>query len=1098
MKLTSTTFKSSAKMMLMFVLFLTSVSAFAQASGKMRGRVIDTNGEPVFAAGVAEQNASNAVFTNENGEFELNLKNTKNGISVIMSGYDIESREYTAEPVIITLTSLNLEMDEVVIVGYQKMRKGDITGSVASVKSSELNLTTPTVGQALVGKVAGVQISQVSGAPYESTKIRVRGTSSINASSDPLYVIDGYPSNNDLNLNPEDIESIEILKDAASAAIYGSRASGGVVLITTKRGKVGKPVVSYDYQLGINSLARKVDMLNSAEFVDLYIDAHNKAYKDLLVNSGKSWDDSYMLDSNAQRTERIGYYSSSANIPDSFYDFSTGKAKTQAYDTDWQDELYRTALNHRHVLSVNGGSENVQYNISGSFQDQEGIMLGTDQETFTLRSNIDAKVSDKFKIGTNMSYTHTTSNEVSTGRFHQSPTMAALVYLPIFSAYNEDGSYKKYEMASMSSEYAFQNNIENPLALATEIKNYRQTTRTTINVFGDYEIIPNLSAKLSLATYKYDEKYEYYRPTSLTYGTNAPYSDAAIAASSATSIMKFEEDYLAEFTLNYNYKKNDTSFSLLGGASAQKNATDIIDVDATGFENDKIQDIIGGGEDPSDFTEGGSTGKSAYTLLSAFGRANVGYKDRYHATASFRADGCSLFGPSNRWGYFPSVSAGWTISEEDFFVNAIGNQANLKLRASWGLSGNNGIGNYNYQQTMSKNATAIGGSIVTTMYPGSFCDDDLGWESTSQMNLGFDLSLFRGRLSVMANYYNSETFNLLYEQSISAISGSTSMLTNLDNSRIRNRGIDLQVDAKVISGKDFNLNVSANVSVNRNKVMDLGESGTILTSGAERSYVTHITQEGSPIGMFYGYKVAGMVTQADMALIAMDDDYYDSSSKNFPAGYELKGPARSTAQTTALQEGDLYFEDITGDGIVDENDKQIIGSPYADFTFGFNVSADYKNFDFSASFNGSVGNDILDGQCYYLFNMEGSGNQYQDAAYRYVDSSNQGNGIVYRASRGGTQSNSTRLSDFYLEDGSYLRCTNITFGYTWSNISKLTKNGISSLRAYVALDNPFTFQSYRGYNPDVDYGSGSSLSQGVDYGMYPLMKSTNLGVKLTF
>ena len=1070
----------------------------AQTQNRLTGRVVDTEGLPIAGALVTEKGTRNTVPTDGQGAFTLTLQNTENPAVVSFMGYAPQEIPYSTHPATVVLQENAVDMDQVVVVGYQSMRKSDITGAVASVKASELNLSSPTVGQSLVGKVAGVQISQVSGAPYASTKIRVRGTSSVNASSDPLYVIDGYPANADIFINPEDIESIEILKDAASAAIYGSRASGGVIMITTKRGREGKATITYDFMSGVSTLSRKVEMLNSDQFVDLFVDAHNKTYKDLLLAKNIAWNDAYIHDTNDERTARYGSSLNSFYIPDQFYDFAAGKAKPQTVNTDWQDELYRTAFNMRHNLSISGGSDKVRYLVSGGYQDQQGIMLGTGQVRYNFRSNIDADLSKVFSVGANVSYTHTQSDEVQQGRFHLSPAMTALVYLPIFEPYNADGTVKKYEMSGMSAANAFQSDIENPIALATEIKNFRKTARATYNVFGQAKILPDLVAKLSLGHYNYNEKYEYYRPTSLTSGQNPPFSTAAVTAANAQSRMVQQEDYLAEATLNYNYDKGKWNISALAGGSVQRNIQDILHVNANGFLDDKIPDVVGGGADPSNFTRNSATGKSAYSLVSAFGRLNLGFMDRYNLSASFRADGCSRFGPDNRWGYFPSVSAGWTVSKENFYRNWFGTSSSLKFRASWGVSGNNNIGNYNFQQVMGSTGTVVGSTIATAMYPGGFRDNMLGWESTSQLNVGFDLSLFNGRLAIIANYYDSYTYNLLFNQSITALSGTTSMLTNLPNSKINNQGFDVQVDGLAVSTRSFSLRLGGNISFNRNKVLDLGGAGTILSNGAERSYPTHITMEGQPIGMFYGYKVAGMVTEADMANLAVDDQYYNASTKQFPDGYTLKGPARSLAQTTKLQPGDLYFEDLNGDGVVDEKDKQIIGNPHPDFTYGFNLTATWGDFDLSASFNGSQGNMLLDGQCYYLFNMEGSGNQYALANDRYRDAANPGNGQVYRAARGGTQSNSTRLSSFYLEDGSYFRCTNITVGYNWRSIAQMTKNTVRNIRFYVALDNPFTLQSYRGYNPEVDYGSGSNLAPGVDYGMYPLMSAYNLGIKITF
>ncbi len=1082
-----------------FILNFMILPLYAQPFLPVKGKVIDVTGRPITGANVVEKGTTNGVVTNIDGNYSIQVKGSKSALTISFIGYinqEVSVGLGTSSEIKLVEDTRNLE--EVIVVGYQVIRKTDLTGAVASLKAAELNLTTPSLGQSLVGKVAGVQISQVSGAPYESTKIRVRGTSSINASSDPLYVIDGYPSNNDLFLNMEDIESIEVLKDAASAAIYGSRAAGGVVLITTKRGKEGSPQVSYNFQLTSNQLSKKIDMLNAQEFTELHVEGHNNAYRNLLVNANKPWDNTYFGDDNATRAIRLGSSNSAAMIPAYMYDFKNQKVITPQYNTDWQDELYRKGMSQRHSIAISGGGKSIRYQVSGDYQDQQGIIRSTGQQRGNLRSNIDIDVSKKIKLGTNLAMTINKNREVQEGRFNKGPILGALVYAPIFRCYDDNGNLIKNEMAS-NSPYAMQT-IENPVALATETKISRNAIRNTYNVFGTYEIIPGLIAKANMGMYDFREKYQFYNPSSLSSGVNPPYSVEAKAAAYAISSSQSVQNYLGEYTLTYANKFDDHSVSSVAGFSHQENHNDVLEVRASGFEDDHIQEVTALGADPSNLTLGGSTGKSNWTMLSYFARGNYNYANRYYLTASFRGDGSSLFGPLNRWGYFPSVSAGWTVSKESFYQNAFGNSSSLKIRSSWGLSGNNSIGNYNYLQVMSSPKGVIFGNntIYSAMYPEAFKDQKLGWESTSQYNFGIDLGLGDGKYILSANYYLSNTFNLLFDKPISALSGTTSMLTNLPDSRIRNQGVDLQLDAKLLSEKDIELRVSGNISVNRNNVINLGGASTIITNGAERSYKTHITMEGQPIGMFYGFKAIGMVRASDMANIAEDDKNYIASTKTFPAGYKIKGPARSLAQTTKLSPGDIYFQDTNADGIVDDNDKTVIGSPHPDFTYGFNFNGRFKAFDFTASFNGVHGNQVLDGQDYYIFNMEGSGNQYKLVNERYRDEQNPGNGWVFLASRGGTQSNSTRLSTFYLQNGSFFRCTNITIGYNIPRINSLTNNTISSLRIYFATDNLFTITKYRGYNPEVDYNNGANLTPGVDYGKYPLVKAFNLGVQLKF
>ena len=1088
----------------------------------IQGKVTDEKKLPLPGVSISVKSGGSGTTTNENGEFSITVES---GTVLVISSTGYKSREIIANRSTDIQIVLDLDiqsMEEVVAIGYQRLRKSDLTGAVSSVKASELNLSSPTLSQALVGKVAGVQVSQVSGAPYSGTKIRVRGIGSINASSEPLYVIDGYAvggnvsagpgnggvgtggfnpntSGNDIFINPDDIESIEILKDAASAAIYGSRASAGVVLITTKRGKQGKGTLQYNYQIGLNQLAKKVKMLNSTEFAELFVDAHNNSYKNTIIAKGMAWDDSYFSHDNATRIANGG--GSGSTILASLYDFPTQTIKKPEFNTDWQDALYRNVLVQRHSLSFSGGSKGMRYNISGGYQDQPGIITATFQKRTNFRANIDGDINKKLKVSTSVAITGTDAREVQEGRFHQGPILGALVMMPIFPVYNPDGSLQLGRAAQRTDgfTYAFQS-IENPVALAEKVDITRKGTRSTFNANAIYEILPGFDAKVNLGMQVYNEKYEYFYPTTLSSGENPPGSPQAMAAARKSSQTIDSRDRMAEFTLNYKKDLGMHSLDLLAGYSAQETFFDVTSVTARNFTNDLVPEITAHGAEANSFALNGPTGKSTTTLVSYLGRAMYNYDQRYFLTGSIRADGSSRFGPRNKYGYFPSVSAGWNISNENFYNDWLGAGSTLKLRASWGLSGNNNIGNYQYLQLMEQpGGTVIGDNIVTTNTPGKLADDGLGWESTSQFNIGSDITLLNGRLGIIANYYIGRSYNLLYAKNVSALTGTTTVLTNLKNSDIRNTGFDLQLDAKIIRTKNFGLNFSGNITANKNKVKSLDGASEIFRAGAERSYITHVTREGQPIGMFYGHKVAGMVRESDMAGIAADDAVYLANNKSFPKGYVLQGLPRSVGySSTPLMPGDLYFVDRNGDGVVNEADKDVIGSPYPDFTYGFNLSFDYKNLDISASFNGSQGNEIIDGQDYYIRNFEGSGNNYHVVTERYRSEAQPGNGNEYKASRGGTQSNSTRLSDYYLQDGSFFRCTNITLGYNVQVKSTLKQAGISNLRVYVGVDNAFTVTNYLGYNPEVDYNNGSNLTPGVDYGKYPLVRAYNAGVRVVF
>lgn len=1114
---------SSASMLFFACLLMQSVFTFAQSG--ISGSVKSGSNEPISGATISVKLKKLSVVSKADGSFTIGAST---GDILVFSAVGFETKEVKASSIslnIVLVESIK-SMDEIISIGYQKLRKSDVTGAVSSVRAKELNLSTPTLSQALVGKVAGVQVSQVSGAPYSGTKIRVRGIGSINASSEPLYVVDGYAvggnasqgqgnggngtggfnpatTGNDIFINPDDIESIEILKDAASAAIYGSRASAGVVLITTKRGKQGRGKLEYSYQYSQQQLANKVDLLNSSDFAEIFIDGRNANYKDILDARGIAWSNTFYSDNNATRIVKAGQTATGCGvcILESLYDFPTQKMIKPAYDTDWQDVLYGTVPVKRHNISFSGGTANTRYLISGGYLDQDGILNSTYQKRLNFRTNIDADLTDKLKTSASVFVTNTKNREVQEGRFNQGPILGALVYMPIFPAFNSDGSLA-LSFANAGAQtggfgYAFQG-IENPLALAQRVNINRNGLRASFNASASYEIIDNLIAKVNVGGEHYGEKYEYYFPTNLSSGINPPGSSQSILAANSSAQFMNIQDLLGEYTLNYSKKINKHQLDVLGGYTAQQTNSDILAVAARNYTNDLVPEITAGGSVAGDFNRLGS-GKSTTTLVSYLSRAVYSFDKKYFMTGSFRSDASSRFGPANRWGNFGSVSAGWNVSNESFYKDWLGKGSTLKLRASWGLTGNNNIGNYRYEQNLTgAGGQVIGNTVYNSTWASGITDDKLGWESTSSYNFGADVQTLNNRFSVIFNYYISNSYNLLYNQSISALAGSTSILTNLKNSDISNKGFDLQLDAKLIQSKDFNLGISGNIMMNKNKVVSLGGASEIQSNGAERPYVTHVTKEGSPVGSFYGISVAGMVREKDIANINADLSVYKANSNKFPAGYKLLGFPISTFSSTPLRAGDLYFKDLNGDNIITDADKEIIGNAYPKFSYGFALNLNYKIVDLSASFNGTEGNTVIDGQDYYIRNMEGSGNLYTIVKQRYRNEANPGNGKEYRASRGGSQSNSTRLSDYYLQDGSFFRCTNISLNVNLSSLSIFKKMKISGISWNSSIDNAFTITDYLGYNPEVDFNNGSNLTPGVDYGKYPLVRSFNTGFKVQF
>lgn len=1067
---------------------ITGQPAFQKKNIAVKGTVEDSRGEQLIGVSVTlKSDRSKGTITDIDGNFTL--ENIPEGSPILISYVGYKPQEIIAKgatPVKIRLEEDSKLMDEIVIVGYTPMRKSDFTGSLANVKASELALTSPTLGQALVGKIAGVQVAQASGAPGDGVKIKIRGTNSLSAGASPLYVIDGYPASEDVNINPNDVESIDILKDAASAAIYGSRGANGVVLITTKRGKSGKAMVEYDYQFSVQQVSKKLDLLNAEQFRDLVIEARNNSYRDLAEAAGKSWNP---LDDNATRISK-GFAFNQVGIPSMFFDFTTGKPVTPQYDTDWQDAIFKNAPMQRHNLSVSGGREYLRYRLSFGYLDQDGIIAPSNHRRMNFRANVDTEITKELHIGVNFSFDDVKNREVQAdGRYiNDGVVQSALLMFPQFPVYNEDGSYAVGNQIAMKSE-GFQM-VENPVALAHEIDIRSKSNRMNFNANISYDILKNLQAKANIGTQNYNYRYNYYRPRTVGQDGDMPNSEGAAARVKAQDRTVQDVDQLGEFTLNYNESFGKHNLQALGGVSAQKKTYDRVYLTGIGFPDDRIHEITGHGPSPGDLTLDNDTRKAAWTMLSYFSRLNYSFDDRYVITGTIRTDGSSRFGKQNRWGWFPSVSGGWTVSNEKFFKDNLGTSTSLRLRASWGLSGNNNIGNYEHTSSMSNGGYVFGSLVESAYWEGGFRDESIGWEKTSQYNLGFDLGFFGGRMNLIANYYNSESYDLLFDQPISSISGSKSVKTNLKDARVRNRGFDFQVDGRILTG-DFNWNISANISINRNKVLNMGGINDLyLTS--ERSVVSHITRSGLPIGSFFGYFADGIISEQDYQNILTDKA--NLLNGKFPDGYQMAGPA--VPNYSSVRPGDVKWRDLTGDGRITDEDRGVLGNAFSNFTYGFSTNLSYKGFDLSAVFTGSQGAKVINFQKYYLYNMEGSGNQLSSVLNRWQSDADPGNGHVFRAARQTTTNVSMRLASYMVEDASYFRCANLTLGYNFK-ASLLNKVKLQGLRLYASVDNLFTISDYEGYNPEVDY-KGNNLLPGFDWGVYPLSRTFSVGAKLTF
>ena len=679
--------------------------------GVVTGTVKTISGEPVIGASVIVLETNRGNVTGLEGDFSVEATPGQT-LSVSFLGYNTQQIKVGSQTSFdITLTEDSKQISEVLVVGYTPMRKSDFTGSIASVKASELSATTPTVGQSLVGKVAGVEVHQTSGAPGDGVTIRVRGVNSLSASSAPLYVIDGYPASEDVFINPNDIESIDILKDAASAAIYGSRGASGVVLITTKRGKDGEAAkVSYDFSYGIQQLDHKVDLLNSTQFRDLLIDARNNSYRLRATAAGVSWSP---YDDNTIRAAK-GFSLAEVGIHPMFYDFTTRTPVTPQYDTDWQDELFSNAGIMRHNVSVIGGTKAIKYMASVGYMDQDGIIAPSNHNRINARINLDAQITKRLTASISYSMYDAKNTVVQAeGRMiNDGVIQSALMYLPNLPAYEENGDYARSAMIRMKTDWGM-NFPENPLAIANELDINEKMSRHNLNLNLVYEFLPDLKLSARLGQQWYNYRYFYYRPMSIGRDAAPAYSEELRSSNIARTTSTYDVDRLGEFTLSYKKKIGRHHIDALAGYTLQKKTYDRLGVEATGFADDRIHEVTGHGSNASDISLY-STRKAAWAMMSFLTRVNYSFDDRYTLTGSFRADGSSRCGIDSRGGYFPSVSAGWTLSNEPFLKDALKDVASIRLRASWGKSGNNDIGNYSSIAGISTGSYAFGTTAVST------------------------------------------------------------------------------------------------------------------------------------------------------------------------------------------------------------------------------------------------------------------------------------------------------------------------------------------------------------------------------------------------
>ena len=1099
----------------LFTLILICLSAAIWAQIDVHGTVTDDKGESVIGASVVIQGTTEGTVTDFDGNFQIRATQ---GAKLVISYVGYKTQTITvndANPIRVTMTEDSEMLEEVVAIGYGTVRKSHMTGAISSVKTEEMNMSTSTLEQALIGHTPGVEIKQPSGAPGSGTTIRIRGVNSVFASVEPLYVVDGFPASKDVYINPSDVESIEVLKDAASAAIYGSRAGGGVIIITTKRGNEGKPRVQMDYQFSMQQVQKKIKMMDADQFRQLHLDGYNNSYFDYLRNTPSIYGDDDAInwqhsreDDNATRTAN-GAGNTMLLCPDVLY---------TPYNTDWQDEIFNNAPMHKVNFSVNGGKDKFKYMFSVGYLNQDGIISPSSHQRITTRLNVDINVSDRFSIGVNSNMLYAKERVVRTDglAFNDGVILNVLGMPPTYPVYNDDGTYAvgwSYRNGAVSYSCF---GGENPVALANGTKDNYTKMRASINTNLKYKLYDGLFAKVNMGMQVADQIRDYYRPSWLGQSNYAPGDWETNELVKARNDRDFNIDWLLEATLSYDKTFADKhTISAVAGYSMEKKDYDNIDAATVlgALPDYRITELSAAQATPTD--ENGTaakTDKIAWSLMSVFGRVMYNYDNRYTLSVTLRGDGCSRFGPTNRWGFFPSVSAGWNITNEHF-AEDIQDKFTAKLRASWGISGNNNISNYRYISTIKSGSYVFGETpqSVVTYYPTS-ADPDLGWEKTSQANIGTDMTFWSGRLSIVLNYYYSNTTDLLYQATTSAITGATSMWTNLRGyhivasgnnnlyvapigslkniaGHVINQGGDLQVDANVLNTAGVKWNIGFNMSLNRNKVEGLTDEIPIK---AQRQQLTHITRNGLPIGSYFGMVSDGLITVDDYLLIKEDAKHIGED------GYVLQGPA--VADYANVYVGDVKWRDVNGDGKITEDDRDIIGNNYPKFSYGFNTSLSWKGLSISATFDGQYGNKVINFSRYYIANNEGGSNSIAVGLNRYQGEYTQpyetNPDMMFRANRSQKNLN-TKFSTYFVEDGSFLRMTNLTLGYTIPDNKAFKAMSLSKFYIYFSVDNVFTATKYTGYNPDVDYNA-SVTAPGIDFGTYPLARSFSGGVKMTF
>ena len=899
---------------LLFLLCLIPLWAFSQ-NITVKGVVKDATGESVIGASVVQKGTSNGIITDIDGNFTLNVPSNST-IVISFVGYKTQEIPVAGKTQINVTMKEDTEMlDEVVVVGYGQMKRSDLTGSVVSVNDQAIKKSVPTsIDQVLQGRAAGVQIQANSGTPGASTSIRIRGINSLNATNQPIFVIDGVVvdsatddenSNPLSSINPSDIVSMDVLKDASATAIYGSRASNGVIMITTKRGQAGEATVTYDGYAGWQEMPKQLDMLNLRQ----YAQHHNDRSALGLVEQSSSF----------VRPDLLGE------------------------GTNWQDELFSKAFMTSHNISVSGGNNKTTYAFSGGFLDQDGIALGSSFRRLSLRANIDTEIKSWLRGGVNFSFAESKQN-VGTDN---NTIMSALIQQPTVAVTSPDGSFDGPDDVWMP---------ENPVGLASIRTNNNRKTNFRFNTYLEANLLKGLTFKTELSADWNFNNYYYYQPD---YQFGIKTSDTRTSRWTKTNTKYWSWRNI--LTYNNTFAEKHNINVMVGQEMSHSNWETQVGT-ATGFLSNTTPDLSAG-----DVTTSTTTGSRVVnSIASFFGRAFYSFDERYLLTATIRRDGSSKFAKGNKWGWFPAVALAWRASQESFLRNnAIIN--NLKLRAGWGATGNQNVSDYAYMALLSYKTTPWGTGVLT----GNTANPDLTWETTHSYNVGIDLGLFQNRIEVIADVYYKKTKNLLLQLPLPAYLGSSGQGAASNPwgnvGSLENKGIELTVNTTNITNKDFQWTSNLVFSLNRNKVLELDTDNSSIEKSyqpSSASYIVTKTTVGQPIGQFWGYKVIGRFDEPT-------DFYYKDADGNVK---QVAIPEGNTIAKNSTWIGDYIYEDRNGDGVINNEDCTYIGNPEPKFTYGIGNTFSYKGFDLTIFFSGSYGNKALNLTRYRIEDPRSNGN----------------------------------------------------------------------------------------------------------------------------